>query len=253
MKQIVACIPARYQASRFPGKLLAPLGNKPVIAHVVERVKQARRVEQVLVATDDERIAHIVAGLGVEAVMTSKYHQSGTDRVAEALKHHPCGIVINVQGDEPFVDPEAVDRAVEPLLTDPHCHMATLVRPLSDPVELYDPSVAKVILDENNRAIYFSRSPIPFHRELYPDPGKGLPQSVPQGVWAHIGLYVYRKRTLLDLVNWGPCELERAERLEQLRAVYHGIGIAAVIVDKATIGIDTPEDLERARRILAPD
>ncbi|MDP8254620.1 MAG: 3-deoxy-manno-octulosonate cytidylyltransferase [Candidatus Alcyoniella australis] len=251
MKQIIACIPARYQASRFPGKLLATLGDRPVIAHVVQRVQRARSVGEVIVATDDERIADAVRGLGATVKMTSQYHQSGTDRVAEAVRDIPCGIVVNVQGDEPFIEPESIDRAVHPLIVDPNCQLSTLVRPLRDPCELCDSSVVKVVRDADDWALYFSRSPIPFFRDLYPEPGCGLPQSVPDGVWAHIGLYVYRKRTLLELVNWGPCDLEKAEKLEQLRALYHGLRIRTVPVQGATIGIDTPDDLKRAEDILA--
>ena len=212
-----------------------------MIEHVYRRAAAAASVSRVIVATDDRRIADAVAGFGGEAVMTSPSHQSGTDRLAEAAASLPCDIVVNVQGDEPVLPPETIDAAVAPLLADPAVDMSTLGRRITDPAEHDNPNVTKVVVDREGFALYFSRAPIPYTRPGQP--------SAP--AWAHIGLYVYRRDTLLRLARLPQTAMERAEALEQLRAVEHGIRIKLVTTAYASIGVDTPEDLARVRALLA--
>jgi len=212
-----------------------------MIEHVYRRAAAARTVARVIVATDDQRIADAVARFGGDAVMTSPSHQSGTDRLAEVAASLPCDIVVNVQGDEPVLAPDTIDAAVEPLLADPAVAMSTLRRRITDPAEHDNPNVTKVVVDQHGFALYFSRAPIPHTR-----PGQPAAPA-----WAHIGLYVYRRDTLLRLAALPPTAMERAEALEQLRALEHGIRIKVVQTASAAIGVDTPEDLARVRALLA--
>ncbi len=238
---VVAIIPARYQSSRLPGKALADIGGRPMIEHVYRRASAATSVSSVLVATDDERILEAVMSFGGVACLTSPDHQSGTDRLAEVAAELSADIIVNVQGDEPLIDPAMIDEAIEPLLADPLVVMSTLRRRIDDPADLQNPNVTKVVVDREGYALYFSRAAIPFVRG-------GCP---PARAWRHIGLYVYRRDLLLQLASLEPTELERSEALEQLRALEHGIRILAVETNFDSIGVDTPEDLERVRR-LAP-
>ncbi len=211
-----------------------------MIEHVYGRVAESS-VDLVLVATDDERIAAAVRAFGGRAVMTSPAHRSGTDRLAEVAQSLACDIVVNVQGDEPLIEPELIDRAVSPL-RDPAVQMST-VRRKADTRELHDPNVVKVVIDRDGFALYFSRAPIPYRRDAE--------SSTPAApAWAHIGLYVYRRTCLLQLASLPPTPLEQSEMLEQLRAVEHGIRIATVETTIETVGVDTPEDLERVRARL---
>ena len=212
-----------------------------MIEHVCRRAAAARTVSRVIVATDDQRIADAVAAFGGEAVMTSPSHQSGTDRIAEVAASLTCDIVVNVQGDEPMLPPETIDAAVEPLLDDETIEMSTLRRRIVDADEHRNPNVTKVVVDREGYALYFSRAPIPYTRP-------GLPEAP---AWAHIGLYVYRRDTLLRFADLPATAMERAEALEQLRAVEHGIRIKAVKTAYASIGVDTPDDLARVRALLA--
>ncbi len=211
-----------------------------MIVHVVERAAAAASIDAVIVATDDQRVADAVTAYGGEARLTDPGHLSGTDRLAEVAASLPCGIIVNVQGDEPLISPAMIDAAVAPLLADPAIEMSTLCRPLDDEAEAASPHVVKVVRDRRGFALYFSRSPIP-HRRDAADVRR----------WAHVGLYVYRRDTLLRLAGLAPTPLERAESLEQLRALEHGIGIAVVETAHASPGIDTPEDLERVRQQLS--
>ena len=238
---VIAIVPARYQSTRLPGKALADIAGRPMIEHVYRRAAAARTVARVIVATDDQRIADAVARFGGDAVMTSPSHQSGTDRLAEVAASLPCDIVVNVQGDEPVLAPDTIDAAVEPLLADPAVAMSTLRRRITDPAEHDNPNVTKVVVDQHGFALYFSRAPIPHTR-----PGQPAAPA-----WAHIGLYVYRRDTLLRLAALPPTAMERAEALEQLRALEHGIRIKVVQTASAAIGVDTPEDLARVRALLA--
>jgi 3-deoxy-manno-octulosonate cytidylyltransferase (CMP-KDO synthetase) len=238
----VAIIPARYESSRLPGKALADIAGRPMIEHVYRRAAAAATVSRVIVATDDRRIFDAVRGFGGEAQMTSASHQSGTDRLAEAAASLTCDVVVNVQGDEPLLAPETIDAAVEPFAHDGMLEMSTLRRAITDPAERLNPNVTKVVVDGDGFAMYFSRAPIPFTRAGQP--------AAP--AWAHIGLYVYRRTTLLRLAALPQTANERAEALEQLRALEHGIRIKAVETDRDSIGVDTAEDLARVRAQLAP-
>jgi 3-deoxy-manno-octulosonate cytidylyltransferase (CMP-KDO synthetase) len=238
----VAIIPARYQSSRLPGKALADIAGLPMIQHVYRRAAAAASIARVIVATDDRRIMDVVLAFGGEAVMTSAAHQSGTDRLAEVAATLDCDVVVNVQGDEPVLAPETIDAAVEPFTTDPGLEMSTLRRRIVDAAEHANPNVTKVVVDGGGFAMYFSRAAIPFTRQ-------GQPEAA---AWAHVGLYVYRRTTLLRLAALPQTALERAEALEQLRALEHGIRIQAIETTHESIGVDTPEDLERVRALLAP-
>jgi 3-deoxy-manno-octulosonate cytidylyltransferase (CMP-KDO synthetase) len=250
---IVAIIPARYGSTRLPGKPLSDINGKPMIQHVHERAARAARVDRVLVATDDERIENAVRAFGGEAVMTSRDHATGTDRLAEAAGRTDATLVVNVQGDEPMLDPAGIDAAVEPLLADDGVAMATLSLPLSDPDELLSASVVKVVTDARGDALYFSRSPLP-HVRLDPPRGERAmaEEAVRRGAARkHVGLYVYRRDTLARLAALPRSPLEEAEGLEQLRALHHGIRIRVVpFSGQAGVAVDTPEDLERARALM---
>ena len=234
---VVAVIPARYQSSRLPGKALADIGGRPMIEHVYRRAAAARSVGVVIVATDDERICDAVEAFGGRAQLTSPEHLSGTDRLAEVAAGLTCDVVVNVQGDEPLIEPASIDDAIAPFRTDPGLQMTTLRRRIEDRRELLNPSITKVVVDREGYALYFSRAPIPFTREGCPD----------APAWRHIGLYVYRRECLLRLTALPPTPMEQAEALEQLRALEHGIRIKAIETTHDSIGVDTPEDLARVR------
>jgi len=238
--RVLAAIPARYGSTRFEGKALAPLKGKPVILHVVEQATKCALVDSVLVATDDERILEAVEAAGYRALMTSPDHVSGTDRVAEAAGQSDAGIIVNIQGDEPMIDPHSVDSAVRALLDDPALDVSTLGLPITDPAEIEDPNVVKVVTNRNAMALYFSRAPIPYNRA-----GGDRPP-----VMKHLGLYVYRRAFLLKYAVLKPTKLEMTERLEQLRILEHGFGIKVVTANRDSIGIDTPEDLKKAEAFL---
>lgn len=242
--KVVAIIPSRYGSTRLPGKALKPIGSKPMIQRVYERAKLAGHLASVTVATDDERIARVVEAFGGKYVMTSPDHPSGTDRLAEAAREIDADIVVNVQGDQPFLDPLMIDEAVQPLLDDPKLPMATLMHPIGRPEDLNDPAVVKVVTRINGDALYFSRSLIPYPR-----------QNVGHKVYEHVGLYVYRKDFLLKLAKLPPTLLEQIESLEQLRVLEHGYAIRVIetkVHDNAFSGfsVDTEDDLVRAEAML---
>lgn len=240
--RIIGIIPARYASSRFPGKALADIHGKPMVQHVVERVSRAALLDDVLVATDDRRILEAVHAFGGKACLTSPTHPSGTDRIAEVVRDLPCDLVVNVQGDEPLLDPMVIDQAVKPMAEDTSIPMGTVARPMGF-VEAADPSKVKVVLDRQGFALYFSRSRIPFVRDDASSGGE-------RPYLLHMGLYVYRRETLLRLAALPPTPLEERERLEQLRALEHGIRIRVVITEHETFGVDTPADLERVREMM---
>jgi len=242
--RVVAIIPARYHSTRLEGKPLLDICGKPMIQHVYERTCQATTVQEVFVATDDERILRTVESFGGRAIMTAPEHPSGTDRLAEAARGLACDIVVNVQGDEPMIDPAAIDKAVTPLLENPMVMMSTLAAPIRGVDEFLDPNVVKVVTDREGYALYFSRAGIPYHRQ-------GLDDGVT--AWHHIGLYVYRKDFLLRYASLAPSPLEGLERLEQLRVLENGYRIKVVIDDHAPIGVDTEEDLMRVRQIFTKE
>jgi len=252
---IVAIIPARFASTRLPGKPLSNIHGKPMIQHVYERARLARTPERVLVATDDERIASAVRAFGGEALLTSPAHATGTDRLAEAAGSSDATVIVNVQGDEPMLDPEWIDAVAEPLVREPGLPMSTLSLPLRDPAEMLAAAVVKVVTDARGDALYFSRSPIPWVR-LGPatDPAASAREAVGRGIARkHVGLYGYQRAALLRLAALPPCPLEEAEGLEQLRALHAGMRLRVVPREgEGTVAVDTPQDLERVRELMAP-
>lgn len=252
-----AIIPARYAATRLPGKPLADLCGKPMVVRTLERALQARSVARALVATDDARVCEAVRAAGYEAVMTREDHHSGSDRLAEVAVMLEVGaIIVNLQGDEPLIDPLTIDRAVEALSGDPACHIATTCEPLHAAADALSPDVVKVVADADGRALYFSRSPVPFPRDAVRRHGSldAALQAEPallQSFRKHTGLYVYRREFLLDYTRWPQTALEKAESLEQLRALERGAVIRVVEAAGHSPGVDTPEDLARVRAALA--
>lgn len=234
--RIIGIIPARYASTRFPGKALVDLCGKPLIQHVYERAKQAKLLSDILVATDDERILKAVEGFGGKAVMTSPSHPSGTDRCAEVASRLECDAVINIQGDEPLIPPEVIDEVAKALETREAPMVSACT--LASEEELVNPNVVKVVVDREGFALYFSRSPIPYRRHSLFAPLK------------HIGIYGFQRDFLLCFPSLPQTPLEMTESLEQLRALEWGHKIKMVRVDYSPIGVDTPEDLDRVRRVL---
>jgi 3-deoxy-manno-octulosonate cytidylyltransferase (CMP-KDO synthetase) len=247
----VGVIPARYRSSRFPGKPLALIAGKTLVERVYERARGARRLSRLLVATDDERITRAVEAFGGEVLMTSPGHPSGTDRLAEVARLVSSEFYVNIQGDEPMLDPGDIDALVECLEADPTIDMATLREPLPDPEAARDPHVTKVVCDEAGRALYFSRSVIPFDRSEAGG-GPGLDGAAGRGPrFRHVGLYAYRARFLLEFASWPPGALERVEGLEQLRALERGRVIRVLPARGRYLGVDVPEDVEAVEKALA--
>jgi 3-deoxy-manno-octulosonate cytidylyltransferase (CMP-KDO synthetase) len=238
----IGVIPARYGSTRLPGKSLLPLAGKPLVAWVVQGAQRARRLDAVVVATDDARIVAAVEEAGGEAVMTRVDHPSGTDRIAEAAQCYDADVVINIQGDEPMIDPGLIDALVGVMERDPSLNMATAATRITTPEEVSDPGVVKVVCDDLHHALYFSRSPIPFVRD---------PERREEALfWRHLGIYAYRTTFLKRFVAAPPSSLERLESLEQLRAVQMGERIYVMETEDFGIGVDTPEDLARAEALL---
>ena len=242
-RKILGVIPARISSSRFPGKVLAPLASKPMLQHVWERACQSRYLTNIIIGTDDARVYEIARSFGAAVRMTRSGHTSGTDRVAEVASPETAEIVVNIQGDEPLIEPAAIDAAILPLVHDPEIVMGTLMKRIENPREIDDPNVVKVVTDRNGDAIYFSRSPIPFVRD-----SAAMPLA-PR--FKHIGLYVYRREFLLRYSELPVGPLELAERLEQLRAIENGFHIRMVETEYDSMGVDTPADLERAEALFA--
>jgi 3-deoxy-manno-octulosonate cytidylyltransferase (CMP-KDO synthetase) len=238
----IVVIPARYESTRFPGKVLALIAGRPMIEHVYRRASRARGIARVLVATDDDRIVCAVEGFGGEALMTSASHQTGTDRLAEVAARIECDVVVNVQGDEPLVEPAMIEQTIAPFRDDPALQMTSLRARITDAAELDDPNVVKVVVDRHDSALYFSRAPIPFSRDR---PAAG------GGPWRHVGLYAYRRSFLPRFAALPPSPLEQTERLEQLRALEHGVRIKVVETPHFSIGVDTPADLAKVDALLA--
>jgi 3-deoxy-manno-octulosonate cytidylyltransferase (CMP-KDO synthetase) len=237
--QILGVIPARYASVRFPGKALSLIAGKPMLQHVWERASQSRYLTKLLIATDDERILRAAQNFGARVLMTRSNHASGTDRAAEVASSHPAEVVVNIQGDEPLIEPDAIDAAALAVLGDNEVSMGTLMRRIEDPADITNPNVVKVVTDLTGNAVYFSRSTIPYIRGN---------DDIPY--FKHIGLYVYRREFLLGYSDLPVGPLERAERLEQLRAVENGFKIRVVETDYDSIGVDTPDDLERVTHLF---
>ena len=244
---VTAIIPARYASTRFPGKPLVDILGQPMIQRVYAQVVKARTVNRVIVPTDDERIAAAVRAFGGQVQLTRADHATGTDRLAEVAATLDTELVVNVQGDEPLIDPEHIDRAVAPLLADAALPMSTLAAPIETREDLLNPNVVKVVVTPQGRALYFSRAPIPWPR----DEMASLPEDLRgRGFWRHIGLYVYRKPFLLEYASWPAAVLETVEKLEQLRVLERGLPIGVVTVACPAPGVDTPEDLQKVIRLL---
>lgn len=237
--QVVGIIPARYQSSRYPGKPLADIFGLPMIVRVYERACRASRLDRLIVATDDVRILRAVESCGAECMLTSADHPSGTDRVAEVCRSLGLGeedIAVNIQGDEPLFEPATIHLLADALIASPECPMATLAFESSDDDAYLDPNVVKLVLDRQERAVYFSRSPIPYFRDAPLSPRLFL---------KHLGFYAYRNRFLQTFTGLSQGRLEQVEKLEQLRAIEHGYSIKVALSPMDTFGIDTPEDLQR--------
>jgi 3-deoxy-manno-octulosonate cytidylyltransferase (CMP-KDO synthetase) len=251
--KIVGMIPARYGSTRLPGKALATIAGKPMIQHVYERASQAGSLSEVIIATDDERVAQAVEAFGGRYEMTSTEHPSGTDRLAEVAGRVACDVIVNIQGDEPMVEPAAIEAAVAPFATGAE-RFGTLATRITALEEHLEPSTVKVVVDRIGYALYFSRAPIPYFRVDGDDawPADRPRQHPVSGLWPlkHIGLYVYTRETLLWYANLAPTALEQTEKLEQLRALENGCPIRVVEVAYSPIGVDTPGDLARVRAIM---
>jgi 3-deoxy-manno-octulosonate cytidylyltransferase (CMP-KDO synthetase) len=243
--KIIGVIPARYGSTRFPGKPLALIAGRPLIQHVVQRCQRAQSLAEVIVATDDTRIWEVAQNF-CHAEMTALDHASGTDRAAEVARRYPCDAVINIQGDEPLLDPAVVDAVAAGL---ERSEMSTAATVLTDPAELASPSVVKVVVSAAGQALYFSRRTIPYLRDAAP--GIGPLAAFP--FLKHLGIYGYRRETLLKLTALPVSPLERAEKLEQLRALENGIQIAVVRVNYDSVGVDVPGDVKRVEKMLASD
>ncbi len=253
MPGALGVIPARFASTRFPGKALAPVGNGTLVEAVWRAARAARRLDRLVIATDDERIATAATRFGAEVMMTEPSHPSGTDRVAEVARRlgERFGLVVNIQGDEPLVTPTSLDALVTALETDREAPMATLSEPLDDPEDLFSPHIVKIVVDSGGRALYFSRSPIPFHRgdgtALSTDFRSAL-KARPRGLHGylkHQGIFAFRRNALFEFLELGPSPLECDEGLEQLRALEAGYSIRVVPSDYRSQAVDTPADLQR--------
>ena len=233
----IIVIPARYHSTRLPGKVLSDIGGQSMIERVYRRASLAQ-ASDVIVATDDERVRDVVEGFGGKAIMTSDRHPTGTDRLAEAVRFLEADIVINVQADEPLIEPSMIDEAARALTSAPGAAIGTLRKAITDDAEIANPHVVKVVVDVTGRALYFTRAAVPFVR----DGRRTMP------AWRHVGIYAYRRDALLTLAGLPPTPLEQSESLEQLRALEHGFGIHTLETSYDTIGVDTADDLERVRR-----
>lgn len=245
--EIVAIIPARFGAARLPGKPLLDLCGKPLIQHTYERASRARNVSRVIVATDDARISEAVRAFGGEVVMTSSEHPTGTDRIAEVARDLDCDYVVNVQGDEALIDPRMIEQVIEATTAREDAVMGTAARSIRALKRFRDPMVVKVVVSSRGFALYFSRSPIPFVRDASKE--ELASPDVLRHFLEHIGLYVYRRDFLLQFIRMPQSPLEKLEKLEQLRILENGYPIAVVQTEYFAFGIDTPEDLEEARRM----
>lgn len=253
--KVVAIIPARYASTRLPGKPILDIGGKPMVVRVAERARQVSSINRIIIATDDQRIFDAVAAAGEEVMMTSPDHQTGTDRLAEVAAKLDAEIIVNVQGDEPLIEPATIEAAIAPLLADNSIVMSTTSEPIESDADLLNPNVVKVVTDPEGFALYFSRSPIPFPRSAVQAHGSieaalaARPELLSQYA-KHTGMYVYRREFLLNYAKLPSTPLEQSELLEQLRALEHGYKIKVVKVTHRSIGVDTPEDLERVRQIF---
>lgn len=246
MEKAIVVIPARYGSTRLPAKAIAEIEGKPLVQHVYDRARLSKLASDCLIATDDERIKQACEQYGSKVMMTSVDHKSGTDRMAEVAEKTDADVYINVQGDEPLVDPDAVDLLIKTMFDDPSIKMGTLKRPIDKYENFVTPNNARVVCDADDFALYFSRAAIPFlTREQFEEAGDARP------VYKHIGIYSFRRKFLLEFASMPPSTLEKTERLEQLRALEAGVKIKALTTDYESISVETPEDLERVRALFA--
>ena len=244
---IVGIIPARFASTRLMGKPLADIGGKPMIQHTYNSAKKSKLLDKVIIAVDDEKVLQVVKSFGAEAYMTPKDCASGSDRIAFVAEKIPdAEIIVNIQGDEPFIKGKMIDQAIEPLWIDNKVSLSTLARRITNVEEMKSPAVVKVVFDYHNYAMYFSRSPIPFVR----DARTNLEKVQSADIYKHIGLYVYRRETLLKFTKLKPTDLEQIEKLEQLRFLENGFKMKIVVTEYDSLSVDTPRDLELARRFL---
>lgn len=248
-QKATAIIPARYASTRFPGKPLAMLKGVPMIQHVCHQVAKATTVERVIVATDDRRIFKVVTDFGGEAMLTREDHPTGTDRLAEVAEQLTAEVIVNVQGDEPLINPQMIDQAVRPLLEDPKLKMGTLASRIDQIDDFYNPNVVKVVRNSAGDALYFSRAPIPWPRDF--DREQLAERLSELTLYRHIGLYVYRRDFLLAYPGMPKTPLEALENLEQLRALEAGVRLHVAETEFSCHGVDTPEDLERVERLMS--
>lgn len=242
---IVGIIPARFASTRLMGKPLADIGGKPMIQHTWQSAKKSRLLDKVVIAVDDEKLFKIAKNFGAEVYMTPQNVASGSDRIAIVAEQiEEAEIIVNIQGDEPFIKGKMIDEAIEPLLFDRKVNVVTLARRITSVEEMKSPSVVKVVFDYNNFALYFSRSPIPYVR----DARTNLQRIETGEIYKHIGLYVYKKESLLKFTSLKPTDLEQIEKLEQLRFLEHGFKMKIVVTEFDSLSVDTPRDLEVARR-----
>ncbi|MEJ2103353.1 MAG: 3-deoxy-manno-octulosonate cytidylyltransferase [Ignavibacteriaceae bacterium] len=241
---IIGVIPARFASTRLIGKPLANIGGKPMIQHTYENASRSKLIEKLILAVDDTKVASVARGFGADVIETPKEIASGSDRIAYVAKiYKEADIVVNIQGDEPFIQPEMIDQAIEPLLFDKTIEVATLIKKIYSIKELKSPDIVKVVFDYNNYALYFSRSPIPFTRNAISETA-ALEIT---DYYKHLGLYVFRRKALLKFTNLKQTDLEKTEMLEQLRMLENGIKIKVVETEYESISVDTQEDLKRAR------
>ncbi|HKI12529.1 MAG TPA: 3-deoxy-manno-octulosonate cytidylyltransferase [Candidatus Acidoferrum sp.] len=240
--KVIVVIPSRYASTRLPGKPLVPLAGKPMVQHVYERAKRAQTVHRVIVATDDQRIVDAVTAFGGEARMTRSDHRTGTERIAEVAVHEAGDVFVNVQGDEPLIDPVAIDTAVGALLEEPQAQISTVATPIRHAGDIMDPNVVKTVLDFDGNALYFSRAPIPWIRDTQ--------QKVHVNYWKHLGLYVFQREALLEFPTLPQGELERTEQLEQLRWLENGWKIRVAEVAHDAVSVDVPEDVARVEKLM---
>ena len=242
--QVVGVIPVRYHSSRLEGKALVDIAGQPMIQHVWERCRESASLDRVILATDDKRIESATRAFGAEVVMTNPEHPSGTDRIAEVIRGIDCDVVVNIQGDEPMIDPFMIDELVQVFVSEPDTQFATLAQKMSGGSEVKNPNIVKVVRDNAENALYFSRSPIPYIR--------ASENNVAAQPLRHIGIYAYTKACLQRIAKLSPTTLERVERLEQLRALENEIPIRVILTQSRhmVFGVDTPDDLETARRII---
>ncbi len=240
--QVIVVIPSRYGSTRLPGKPLVSLAGKPMVQHVYERAKKAQTVHRVIVATDDQRIVDAVQAFGGEVRMTRVDHRTGTERIAEVAIHEKGDIYVNVQGDEPLVDPVAIDTAVASLLEEPAAQISTVATPIRHAADIMDPNIVKTVLDFDSNGMYFSRAPIPWVRDTQ--------QKIHVKYWKHLGLYVFQRDALLEYPTLPQGELEKIEQLEQLRWLENGWKIRVAEVENDAVSVDVPEDVTRVEKLI---